>query len=496
MNRRQNVLRIWLLIGLSSILVSALAAENLDKNQHEKIFLDQEWRLQPSEQGSPYYLKQTVDIKDNTFPLTLFYQDADTVFFEGMARGDSFENRTLVGDYRFFYANGKVWEQGHRNAEGQRHGAITIYREDGSLECECHYQQGQWHGQQTTYYANGNIEVISQFQAGQQQGVEERYHDNGQLMTRTYHSGSGSNQVFTDDGQLQHESQVIDGKLNGDKKTWINGQLSSHFQYKDDKKHGEFWLYDTTGALQEHGQYHHNIPQGTHTKYSRASKKTTVSEYDPQGRLIRLEVTNANNQRLRYETTRYQGQDKTHYEQSHYVDGVLDNYRRENFVSGYRLVETYLNGEIISRYQYQDNQRHGQQLIRSFSEYLNRYEMITTQMKHGKKHGTYQHIDDSGMVWSQGQYRDNIAVGTWKRQDEDQTVTLSHYNQQGQKHGLQQQITAEGVIVQQEYYHNNEPSGEWIHRDPQANVVLKGRYVNGQRHGHWIENTFFWDDSV
>src|SRR5262245_60372792 len=69
----------------------------------------------------------------------------------------------------------EAWDVSERDASGLRHGASTLYRDDGSLLLSCRYEAGKRHGAFTSYYPNGDVESKGSYVAGALDGPFVKY---------------------------------------------------------------------------------------------------------------------------------------------------------------------------------------------------------------------------------------------------------------------------------------------------------------------------------
>lgn len=124
-----------------------------------------------------------------------------------------FENDTLQGEHKFFYASGTL-EILEPNVNGKIHGKYKKYFENGSLALEQDYVNGVLEGQSTAWYPNGQKKEVVTFKGNEENGLFKEWHENGNL------KAEGS--YFTPDDP----------------------------DFVGDKEHGELKLYDSTGVLE------------------------------------------------------------------------------------------------------------------------------------------------------------------------------------------------------------------------------------------------------
>lgn len=84
-----------------------------------------------------------------------------------------------TGQYREYYASGKLKVKGMMKEDGKRHGKWEFFYEDGKKEGECDFvnDKGTYYG----YYPNGNLQTKGTLEGERKTGTWEIYENDGQL---------------------------------------------------------------------------------------------------------------------------------------------------------------------------------------------------------------------------------------------------------------------------------------------------------------------------
>jgi antitoxin component YwqK of YwqJK toxin-antitoxin module len=107
----------------------------------------------------------------------------------------------------------EAWEVSERDESGLRHGACTLYRDDGSLLLRCRYERDRRNGDFESYHPNGELESRGRYEEGQLDGPFQRFASGNAGSTPlrgccvppgarelrvTYHRGALLGEVFLD----------------------------------------------------------------------------------------------------------------------------------------------------------------------------------------------------------------------------------------------------------------------------------------------------------
>lgn len=94
---------------------------------------------------------------------------------------------------------------------GQKHGLVRLWREDGTLDSESHWENGKLEGLITDYFPNGRKYIEATYRRQTPHGVMTEWFENG---------------------NKKSELNYIHGALNGWVREWLeNGELKSEEKY-------------------------------------------------------------------------------------------------------------------------------------------------------------------------------------------------------------------------------------------------------------------------
>lgn len=177
------------------------------------------------------------------------------------------------GPYEEFHPNGKLKVEafviegvGDVTREAQRSwifdGMTRAFDEKGRLLAEIYYERGLLEKETVYYHPSGEIRQIISYANGVPHGPSKSYDAEGALIsealfTKGYllegdypdsqiRNGTGIQSVYNEDNlvkQVQFQSGVPQGTV----KLFAEGKISSEYQIKDGKKHGDELLYYPDG---------------------------------------------------------------------------------------------------------------------------------------------------------------------------------------------------------------------------------------------------------
>ncbi len=118
------------------------------------------------------------------------------------------------GVYKAFNASGTLIEEAIY-ADGKLNGYRRLYREDGSIEIEEHYQHDTSHGPYTVYYQSGAQEISTDYTQGKMNGMLHRYYESGKIMEEVKMEDNEENGPFKEyyeNGNIQWEGTYLNGE--------------------------------------------------------------------------------------------------------------------------------------------------------------------------------------------------------------------------------------------------------------------------------------------
>jgi antitoxin component YwqK of YwqJK toxin-antitoxin module len=280
-------------------------------------------------------------------------------------------------------------------------GNVNIYNSLGWLKKTTPYEEGKPHGMEKEFNATGMVVSVAQYYRGILLRKE--------FINRTDNNGlkQGNWKFFHDNGNLQMEG------------TYLN-----------DKKHGFFKYYDTTGQFLSVEKYENDrlIEDAPETK-----QLDTKTNYHPNGRPA-ITAT--------------------------YYKGVPEGIRREYDTAG-QVIKGYL-----------------------FENGVLRYEGITDL--NGKRQGLWKEYYPTGELRAMGYYKNSAQINDWHFYFLDKTVEITgSYNAKGQKDGEWLWFYSSGDTLMIENWEAGELNGRFVEYDEAGIPVSTGEFVEGSEEGVW-----------
>lgn len=451
------------------------------------ILLDESWEPVKNKKAASFYLKQPVEVKDGQFKVELYYLNTEVMHFSGMATGHNFTDGQLHGPYQFRFSSGKLQEEGHFDKQGQRQGLVKIYKEDGSLDCDCQFVNNQREGEQIFYHINGQISMKTTIKNGKKVGMSEHFDRDGNLRDKVCNSGTCVTQYF-DNGNLHLEIPMVDGLKHGNETSWGFGKLLSTQAYVKDKKQGDYFEYFPDGKVERHYQYQADYKVGEQLTYYENGQIKLKEVTNDKGDVLQAIEYDDQGQIKKTTDSKYQGNRWVYRKQQRYRDGQLIETQEEDKLKNWSLSETFKKGLLIERQERLNNQLNGLQ-IKSF-DYNDVITLSREYYEEGKREGAYETVKiepatGKTQLVEQGQYAKDKQAGTWKKFQDDATLTYSH-DDNGELHGEYHNETNSGQLLESIHFKHGKPDGLVQRYANNGQVYEKGVYRNGQQDGDWI----------
>ncbi len=418
----------------------------------------------------------------------------------------TYDQGELNGPYADYYPNGRVRETG-QNAKGKRTGAWKEYFASGQISLESSYdangdlhgpvldydEQGRHyatslyeHGLITrltsldasgkvladiptkkgrvpvkTYDADGHLKDTGEVENGYLAGEWKTYYPDGTLREVKHYGAKaaqvGVHEVYYSNGQLRQRRQYnSDGELNGYlEQYYADGKPQQTGFLREGEDHGVWKSYYPTGQLNQEREFYKGDLSGPLRSYTPGGKLTEerlytlgklrqLSAYDSTGKVVdHYDKVPA----LKELTLHYPGRPTQ----------VLNRASVRNGIYEGAITWLYGNGKPESEVPMHSGKRYGHYIshypdgkVQSDSQYLN-----------GDRYGQSSSYYPGGQLSSQGNYRADVMVGEWKYYfPNGQLDKVLTYNDDGELHG---------------FYVLYNPAGE---------LLLKRQYVNGTLVGY------------
>jgi antitoxin component YwqK of YwqJK toxin-antitoxin module len=164
------------------------------------------------------------------------------------------------------------WErvEGYEDPEGKfvRHGRRTLWFD---MDQKDKYKDQQWfkdkrHGAQQQWYKGGQISWQGAFVDGELHGILTIWHNNGQKAKLSHWirgKSHGTSEFWYKDGQREQEETLIDGQLNGiQRKWWPNGKMREETECVRGDNHGKYARWNEEGTKICDGEFDHGNATG------------------------------------------------------------------------------------------------------------------------------------------------------------------------------------------------------------------------------------------
>ncbi|MGI2195368.1 toxin-antitoxin system YwqK family antitoxin [Shewanella baltica] len=457
----------------------------------ENVLLDAQWKVIKDEKQALYYLKLSTEMIDGNYKAEVYYKNKDMLFCASALAdnkiGKKITSEQFRGAYQCYFEDGKPYEQGFRNEQGQLHGLLKKYIATGQLYVETHYENGVKQGLETNYWEGGNIRYKASYQNGKEVGISELYDDEGKLRGKVCKSGTCVTQYY-DNGNLHLEIPMVDGLKHGNETNWGFGKLLSTQAYVKDKKQGDYFEYFPDGKVERHYQYQADYKVGEQLTYYENGQLKLKEVTNDKGDVLQAIEYDEQGQIKKTTDSKYQGNSWVYRKQQRYRDGQLIETQEEDKLKNWSLSETFKKGLLIERQERLNKQLNGLQ-IKSF-DYNDVITLSREYYQAGKREGAYETVKiepatGKTQLVEQGQYAKDKQAGTWKKFQDDATLTYSH-DDNGELHGEYHNETNSGQLLESIHFKHGKPDGLVQRYASNGQVYEKGEYRNGEQDGDWI----------
>lgn len=456
----------YLFILLLSLGVSSLSSA-------KNVYIDS--HLKPTSQAkAEFYVELPLQKTEESqrWKIDIYNKDSQKIRFQGELTKPALSGN-LIGDYRYFYANGQVQISGTFDGKEQQTGIEKRFDKQGHLVALSHFAHGKRTGLNQTYYLSGKPKIKAEYVKGQRHGIYQRFNKAGQLIEqRHYQHGKldGISESFYPNGQRRKAIPYVKGQKEG-KQTQYNreGQLSKQELFHQDKRIESRRYFKTYMQLKKYNRegqeiYEQHIDHNGASTYEktnqpletkRANQYWLITErHIKNGVIIEQDIRNTATRLKTHEEYNAEGT-LTHSDSSEY-DTHGNNIRQGRY---YALFSHYLypDTKMETEYFYQDDQ-------------LN---------------GPYKKVTLDGKFLETGQYKDNHKVGLWLYKYSDSGTTKENYAEDGHKEGLFEYVQTDGQLRYRKHYHQGKLDGDYEKYSKTGELIGKGNYRQGKKQGHW-----------
>ncbi|MCU0431892.1 MAG: toxin-antitoxin system YwqK family antitoxin [Bacteroidia bacterium] len=167
------------------------------------------------------------------------------------AEGD-YKNGVRVGDWVFYYPNGKTDQKGKYDSRGRPAGVWKWYYDNGQLLREENYKDGVREGVMTEYDEKGNVITQGEYLDGLKEGPwffqMNDYREEG-----VYHADQRDGlwkHTYLTNGSRRFEGNYVNGQPDGKHTWWYeNGRIWQTGTYAYGMKDGDWKYYEEEGIL-------------------------------------------------------------------------------------------------------------------------------------------------------------------------------------------------------------------------------------------------------
>lgn len=198
---------------------------------------------------------------------------------EGVRREFDKEGNTIAGK---IYKNGVLVEVGIVDDKGYKQGKFTEYYADGKIKAIGTYKNNFKIGNWKFYYPNSVLEQEGNYNAqGKADGDWKWYHKSSEVLReQTFINGLEDGPVieYSDSGIVITKGEYAEGNEEGN---WIFyvGNQKYEGSYKSGLKNGVWKIFYSNGILAFEGSFFDDLPEGKHLYYYENGKKKEEGFY-------------------------------------------------------------------------------------------------------------------------------------------------------------------------------------------------------------------------
>lgn len=217
-----------------------------------------------------------------------------------------YDNGKPEGEWKYWYESGVVKETKYFS-QGKENGLRTEYYSNGQMQSAIPFVNDVIEGKALYYYSSGTLRLEMEYKEGIEWNLIQHNKPNGKKQKKAgmLVNGTGSIRVFSAEGDIEYERNLVDGKYegtqkkydkgklgeeticraglkNGTRKTYYNGKILSVENYVNDTLDGHVVYYHLTGKKSREGDYNKGkkVP-GTWKRYTLTGY--VMETFDKQG---------------------------------------------------------------------------------------------------------------------------------------------------------------------------------------------------------------------
>ncbi|MCF8374350.1 MAG: hypothetical protein K9H64_22195 [Bacteroidales bacterium] len=166
---------------------------------------------------------------------------------------------------RIYREDGTIKAELHYDSDGKRHGACYNYYANGKVNAVIPYDHGQKHGKAIWYFENGKVYEETIWKYGGKDSIQVRYHKSGNLMAQIpYHQNERIPGLveYTEDGKQKTRPSIIISEKNT---SLLDRKYKLSFKLSNDSRKVKFFILDDSYLYKkyplktEKGIAHHEL---------------------------------------------------------------------------------------------------------------------------------------------------------------------------------------------------------------------------------------------
>jgi len=399
-------------------------------------------------------------------------------------------------------------------------GSKTDYFDNGySIEAEYNLKNGQLHGLLKAYYENGNVKKLGSYLNGKENGLFKEYNEDGTMnFEYSMKDGvmNGAFKTYYENGQLKKSGSFLNGKANGNFKEYAeNGELDVTYTKLNDEYNGTLIIYEK-GRISKKINYLNGIREGLYTEFTYGDNDTLLLEYNG---VLKNELKNGIWNLFLYRDGKKEIAEFTTYKND-IKEGIFKKVQGDSLIFG-SYINDRLDGDYIvyidlmrtlfggiirtdsaglnlqSKGKYYQGNRSGSWVFFSFGKKI-REGHYWNDLKDGEwKYFYPNYVDNkgnnvnySGMLYLTENYESDKLNGKSLRYsyiDKEKVLCDTTLNKNANP--LDTCTKSTWIkLFESSYYKNDLLHGPYVYKDSVGNVRLQGIYINGKKDGAWIES--------
>lgn len=403
-------------------------------------------------------------------------------------------------------ANTALWAQ-----EVNPNGFNKFFYPDGSISSEGNLRDGKPDGFWKTYYPNGKLKSIGRRTEFQLDSTWLFFDENGDTTSLVNYNHDKKNgfscayEVYNDSAHhnvVKSRELYKDDKRQGFAFYYVKGVLDSEIPFKDDRKHGEGYQYNSEGTVVALLTY----------KFGQLIDKSLINRTDDQGRKQGVFRGYYPDKKVKWECYYKDDYMNGYYREfdargketnvARYIMGVLQNEDKNSLAAGKDAVKVkndyYPNGGVKSSGGYKDSVPVGVHRLYNEAGKINggvTYDGEGRKIAdgivdgRGREQGKWKLYDTLGVLNANGSYKNGKREGKWLFYFADGKTEQEGEYKDGKPEGTWKWYYNDGRIRRVESFAKGKEDGEYYELSQEGDTLLRGGFSLGDKDGVWRTNT-------